>query len=532
MRSIVFSLMTARTVCTATPAAATWHEARSKHFIIYSDSSPHELTEFASNVEKFDSAVRLARHMDDPPLGEGGRLTVYVLRDAPAVAAMAGSPKSNIAGFYVPRASGSIAFVHRDRENVSPQLKFIMKLLPESQQWTPTDPQTVFFHEYFHHLMLGSANAALPKWIVEGFAEYYSTATFEADGSVILGRPAAHRSTSLFGKTKISLEELLGRPTRAYTNDETAEFYARGWLLTHYLSTQEKRSGQLRAYLQALQRGRPSMDAAREAFGDLKVLQSELDHYLKSDDMAAYRVPAELVKVGTVAIRDLRPGEEEMMPIRMRSDYGVDGKTAGPVAAQARAIGARYPNDLFVQGALAEAELDAGNVPAAIAAADRALAVDPKNLQAIVYKGRALLERARQNTQSANWAEVRSWFVKANKLDPEYAEPLMLYYRSYQAAKLPAPDSAVEGLLYAVDLAPQDSWLRSDAVRELLARNRFDEAKALFGPIAFNPHATPEWRERNLAIMGLIEQSKAREALALMDAPAPKAPAAAASKTN
>jgi cytochrome c-type biogenesis protein CcmH/NrfG len=517
-------LLTVLAILTAAPASADWHEARSKHFIIYSEGPIRDLREYATKLEKFDKAVRVARKMTDPPLGAGGKLTVYVLEDAKAVAAMAGS--ANVAGFYLPRASGSIAFAHRDRQRLPDWIKDINRDRPASKRFLPVDPETVFFHEYFHHMMLSDAGAALPKWIVEGFAEYFSTAAFERDGSVILGRPATHRASALFSGDKISLEELLAGTTRKLSSAEFDQFYGRGWLLTHYLSTRSNRAGQLQRYIEAIQQGQSSLEAARLAFGDLKVLNAELQQYLKSSDMGGYRVPSSALQVEQVAVRTLSAGASEMMPVRMQSDKGVDEKTAAAVAARAREVAAKYPNDLFVQGALAEAEHDAGNLGAALAAADRALAIDPDNLQALIYKGRVLMRQAKGEKKKETWDEVRRWFARANKADPEYAEPLMLYYQSFGEAGVAAPASAVDGLTYAVLLAPRDQGLRMSAVRELLNRNNLEEASATFAPIAHDPHATPEWRERNVQILAAMQAKKRDEAVKLMNAPPPKTTAA------
>src|SRR5206468_9441691 len=65
----------------SSPASAAWQEAKSKHFAIYADEDPRLLQAFATKLEKFDKAVRIVRSMDDPPVGDGGRLTVYVLND-------------------------------------------------------------------------------------------------------------------------------------------------------------------------------------------------------------------------------------------------------------------------------------------------------------------------------------------------------------------------------------------------------------------------------------------------------------------
>ena len=67
-----------------------------------------------------------------------------------------------------------------------------------------------------------------------------------------------------------------------------------------------------------------------------------------------------------------------MMPVIIRSRRGVDDEGAKAVLTDARAIASRFPKDPAVLSALAEAEHDAGNDKEAIAAADAALADDPK----------------------------------------------------------------------------------------------------------------------------------------------------------
>jgi hypothetical protein len=66
----------------AEAARAEWHEARSKHFIIYANENPKRLLEFATRLEKFDKAARAISSMPDPPVGNGNRLTVFVMPSA------------------------------------------------------------------------------------------------------------------------------------------------------------------------------------------------------------------------------------------------------------------------------------------------------------------------------------------------------------------------------------------------------------------------------------------------------------------
>jgi hypothetical protein len=60
--------LAASLLAAAAPAHASWHEARSRHFIIYADADAGELNAYATKLERFDQAVRMARGMGDPPL--------------------------------------------------------------------------------------------------------------------------------------------------------------------------------------------------------------------------------------------------------------------------------------------------------------------------------------------------------------------------------------------------------------------------------------------------------------------------------
>src|SRR5579872_6734755 len=156
----------------ATSANAAWYRASSKHFIIYADTNAKQLQSFASQLERFDQAVRTVMHYDDPPVGDGNRLTVFVLPSVEAVQRMAGKQAGNILGFYQPRAEGCLAFVPKNAS---------------SETNGELDAGTVFFHEYTHHLQFENLNRPMPEWLVEGFATFMQTATFQKDGSILLG---------------------------------------------------------------------------------------------------------------------------------------------------------------------------------------------------------------------------------------------------------------------------------------------------------------------------------------------------------
>jgi tetratricopeptide (TPR) repeat protein len=234
--------------------------------------------------------------------------------------------------------------------------------------------------------------------------------------------------------------------------------------------------------------------------------------------LLGFTVDSRVIPIGPIALRPLGVDRAAIMDVHIRSKRGVDDKAAGALAAEAGKIAAGHPQDPFVQTTLAEAEYDAKNYAAAEVAADRALAADPRDVQALIYKGRARMALAKANPAGPNWDEVRSWFLKANKVDTENAEPLLLFFRTYSEAGQRPTRNAVDALLYAVDLAPRDDEVRLNAVRQLLIDSRFGEAEKMFAPIAFQPHLSEAQRERNAKIVAAIAARDTTAALRLIDA--------------
>lgn len=484
------------------PAQAAWQEVKTRHFIIYANDRPDVLQDFATRLEKFDQGVRRVRGMIDPPLTDSGKVTIYVLGDMEQVQEFLGG---SAAGMYIGRASGSVAFVPK-----------ISRAPGEIWQ---VSSQAIFFHEYAHHLQLQNTTAVLPSWLVEGTAEFLSTAQLEKDGSIRFGAPANHRAWSLYTHDG-SLERMLGDTYQRGSLHRTDEVYGHGWLLTHFLTFEPSRRGQLDRYVALMQQGQPALDAARAALGDLKQLDRDLGTYLRRKRLTTLVVDAAQLSAGPISVRPLRPGKAAVMRVRIRSDRGVTTRSAPAVAAAAREVTARFPADPAVLVALAEAELDADNYAGAIAAADRALALDANNRKAMIFKGRALMEPAMRAPKNADWKAIRALFAKANRLDPDDAEPLKLFYQSYAYAGESPSESAVKGLIYAAALVPQDDTLRWLATQQLLIDKDLPKARQMFASIAYDPHASAEARQKGQQIMAAIAAGDADRALSLLQAEA------------
>ncbi|MBB4857038.1 Flp pilus assembly protein TadD [Novosphingobium chloroacetimidivorans] len=464
-------------VLSCAPAQAAWHEASSDHFVIYADDTERDITTFARQLEQYHAGLALVTNTTLPVPSPSNRVTVYVVRNEREVRTLYGNAKSSVAGFYVPRAGASMAIV--------PAVQAVNGRLTWSM--------LVLLHEYAHHFMISSEGGALPRWMNEGRAEFFASAQFDRDGSMWLGRPANHRAAGLFYFNGVKVSEVLdpagtGRRT-AMVEDA---FYGKSWLLYHYLTFEPSRKGQFTHYAELLAAGKSPRDAATGAFGDLDVLEKELDRYQSRGRMSALKLAPAQLKTGAVHVRALSPGEAAIMPVHIRSQKGVAPEEAKQLLAQAREIAGRYPADAAVQTALAECEHDAGNDKEAIIAADAAIKLDPRQTNAYVQKGLSLFRQAADaKDAAAAYSAARRPFVALNKIENDHPLPLIYYHRSYAEQGEKPSTLAVNGLIRAVELAPFDLGLRMNLGMVLLHEGRGQDAAIILKPVAYNPHGGP-----------------------------------------
>jgi tetratricopeptide (TPR) repeat protein len=467
------------------PAQAKWREASSEHFVIYSDQSESLLRDFAEMLESYHSALEFMTSVKTPAISPSNRVTIYVVGNNRSIRRLYGNPSSNIAGFYISRAGASAAFVPRLKSGRRGALSF---------------SETILLHEYAHHFMYSNYQVAFPLWLSEGFAEFYAAAGFGRDGSVTIGRAATHRAYELLNMREIPIELLLD--TEAYTKHNNKgrsdSFYGNSWLLFHYLTIAEfdpeaQRAGQLRQYQLNLFKGRGALEAARNAFGDLETLDKDTDQYLRQGKIMAFELPPKVIAVGPITIRNMTDAAGEAMETRIQSRRGVDTEKAAEILPGIRTIGAKYPDDPFVQATLAEAEYDAGNDALAIAAADRALAQDAGNMSAHVQKIYALFrtaENGKMENDEANWEALLKAIVAANRAENNHPIPLIYFYRSFAARGKPATELAVDGLERALQLAPYDVNLRLNVAQQQVRDGRYSHARNTLSHLLLDPHNT------------------------------------------
>lgn len=515
MRLLIAAVLS--TVALATPAQAEWWEAETDHFIVYSESAAANAKEFAEKMEQLDMSLRSLQNVKFSKVtSESQKLTVFRFGDTDNIGGLVGS--SNVAGFYIPRLGGSVAFtpVKSNTRNTSALLGSKLGATGESEK-KKLDAEKVLFHEYTHHFMFQHFDAAYPKWYSEGFAETVATIVMRPDGSFHIGDPPNYRSDALFNSMlNVSIERMLTAPNKP-TGEDQYSWYSLGWLLNHYLTFEPSRQGQLKQYLRAIDSGTKPADAARQVFGDLGKLQRDVMKH-KGGQLPGIDVKIANFSHPIAQMRRLTPDEEAIMKVRIRSGAGVNKKLAPKAAGDARAVAANYPNSYPVQLALAEAEFDLSTFePASLskaeAAADRALAAKPDSVEAMVYKGRVLLERGK--TDKSQLAEARKWFAKAYNLDKEHPAPLYYNYLTYYEAGGAIPESAIIGLEKAYDLALYDDELKLVLARQLLAEKKGPAARSILMPLAINPEFGDSYK-KYAEVSDLIASQKVDEAYKLL----------------
>jgi tetratricopeptide (TPR) repeat protein len=484
-------------ICVTSPAQAVWRQADTRHFRFYSEGREEGLRAFAIKVERFDSVLRNrfgVSDADDPQ-----KLTIFLVPTAEAVAKLAKMGK-NVAGFYHPSASGSLAVVHR--ESASGQYDL--------------SADTVLFHEYAHHFMLRYFPVAYPAWYVEGFAEFIATTDFTKEGNSKVGLPPYFRAYGLIDESPIPVQQILSTSVDALPGGKRDRFYGRSWLLVHYLSFAKAREGQLTRYLVAINGGATSLDAAKSVFGDLAVLDKDLKAYLDKSKIS-YQTSAKAYPIpDKIDVAQLSPGASALVPFRLALALDPAKEQRPEVIASLRKITGLYPGEAEGFRLLGEALVLADDFVGADQAADAALKLSPGLSRALLIKAMVASHNyqiAKTSTDDLTKA-MKGWIVKANRADPNDPLPLLMYHRSFALQGLKPNKTALDGLARAYQMVPEAEDVRFAYAASLASTKQFDAAIRLIETLAYAPHGGPG-TQYALTILGRLKKAKAGDAEAV-----------------
>lgn len=463
------------------PAAAQgeWLEATSENFVIYANDDEANFRRFAEQLERYRAAMEKVTGTDLPAPSASNRVTIYAVNGRSELRRIYGSGGQNVGGFYIPRAGASAAFVSR----------------PETASGTVDSSMLAVLHEYAHHFLRQISEIPMPIWFDEGAAEFFATAEFMPNGGIEIGKPAVHRAGELLLLRDVKAEQLIAPGPDFYRQGIARgfeSFYGKSWLLFHYLIFEPSRTGQLSKYSVLLSSGKPSSEAAAEAFGNLTELEKDLDAYMRRPRMSSMTFAPDELATGKVEIRALSAAEAEILPVHIRLRRLVTSEQAVDLARQARRVATEFPDDPMVLSTIAEAENFAGNYAAASDAAEAAIARDPAHVNGYMQKGYALFQlAARAADRDAAYQAAIEPFLSLNKIENDHPQPLIFYYRSFVDRGVQPPEDAVRGLERAAELAPFDLSLRMNLAVHYVRAGQLGPARTHLAAVAQSPHGGP-----------------------------------------
>jgi tetratricopeptide (TPR) repeat protein len=237
---------------TARAGERPWNLIRGSHVTIVGQQSPKTLRQIAVEIEQFRFTLGAAIHgAAQPPAMP---TVVYTFDDRkalePFVPLYRGRPAA-LGGYCLCGGTADANLIVASLAGYA-------------------DASAIIFHEYTH-LLIRNAASAIPVWLNEGLAEYYSTFRLtDHDRRAEIGRPIEHH-VALLRTQLIPVDDLVrvNQSSPLYNEgDRRSVFYAEAWALTHYLLTERPNGAvAVNAFVNALAHGVAPDTAFAHAFG-------------------------------------------------------------------------------------------------------------------------------------------------------------------------------------------------------------------------------------------------------------------------
>lgn len=395
MKKAVFLLGIVLSVLPAAWAAGkneAWLQVRSPHFVVVTDGNEKQARKVADQFERMRAVFQKA--FPSLSLDSFAPITVIAVRGEKQFREL--EPTA-----YLAKGSLKLGGLFQRAEEKN---YILLRLDIEGQH-----PYEVVYHEYTH-LLTSKGAEFMPLWLTEGLAEFYEDTEIEGN-DVLLGEPSGANLMLLREQHVLPLQVLFTVDhSSPYYHEENkgSIFYAESWALTHMLLTEDFKSNghRVQTYLGLLERKTDPIEAATQAFGDLKQFQTALGQYLSRPTYTVLKMHS------TISTKDL--------------EYKVEPITA----TQADAVRADF---LACEGREEDARALLKDV----------VQQDAKNVTALETMG--FLEG-----RSGHVAEARKWYEEAVKLDSQsYLANYNFAVLSMNSATTPEQQQAVEGSLRA-----------------------------------------------------------------------------------
>jgi tetratricopeptide (TPR) repeat protein len=358
-----------------------WVEIRTAHFIVASDGGEKTARRFADEFEAFLGVLQAT--MPNARVSTGVPVRILVSRNADSFARVLPEFPNNKNREQPPGLYFS-----------SPEKTYIALRANAGGRFAFAD----FFQSYAREVMKHSYRN-LPPWIEEGYSSVYSSLTFH-DGGFRLERPDPDDLSVLFESPLMPVDLVLhvDRTSGYYSpSNKGSVYFAESRVLLHYLISDPQAAGSkaMERYVTAVQGGADSLQAAREAFGDLKQMDAKFEAYVKNVSGPGFEIPVAAGSGSGGALRMLTLPESEA---RIADFLAVRGKSEDAED--------KLNDALMAEPSLAEAEQSLGfitlkrdDLEEAEKHFAKAAQLDPKD--ALTFYGQGLVAIAKGGKEGA-----------------------------------------------------------------------------------------------------------------------------------
>ena len=448
----------------AQAAQAEWRRAETANFLVYGEGAENDLRRHAQRLERFDALLR--RQFSLPPMEGMRKLPVYLVYTDSDLRQVNPHLSEGVAGFYSASETDVYSVLNR------------------------RGGDDILFHEYAHHFMFQNFPGGYPGWFTEGFAEFFMTASVDNPDKVTVGYFNPGRLRTLNEIDWIPVEQLLiSRPQTFESRRMRAAFYAQSWLLTHYMFMDAARRRGLDAYLAAVARGTPPLEALQTHLGHTPdSLEKTLRDYLRGTmNYAEIRMdetrPA-------MTFQTLPDSAGRMLLYSLNIRYPMADEDTHALLQKVRADAARFPGDRLALVTLGRAEMNWGDAAAGEAALAQALGVAPDDPEALQLLAGARIKAGDDapDTRARRYVEAQSYLARALQADPTDYRIYLALARIRRIADNYPNDNDLQTWRLAVAYAPQVMSARAQAADALLRVGQREEAAVMLNPVANDPH--------------------------------------------
>jgi Flp pilus assembly protein TadD len=462
-----------------------WIEVRSPHFVVSSNAGEKEGRRIADQFEQ----IRALFHAEFASLRVDPAQPVLILA----------AKNENTMKMLLPEDWEVKGHVHPAGLYQQGEDKHYVILRLDS---AGDNPFHALYHEYTHAL-LHLNFTELPLWLDEGLAEFYGNSRLGEKESRVGTIDETHlyilsQNKLLPIETLLNVEQ--GSPYYNEAN-QASVFYAESWALVHYmlLDPEAQQRQLLKNFFAAWDKSGNQIDAAQQAFGDLKHFGQEIERYSRQGRFrfAVYKNGQQAADK-TYSVRGLSAGEV----VALRGDCATHRKMmeqARPLVEQAVRT---EPNLAIAHEALGYYLYRKEDQGGADEEMKKALELGSASFVPLYYHGMLLLRDAAGSPEALQEA-IKS-FEKATKINPQYApafEGLAHAYSGSPETKKQALDAGIQ----AVKLDPTTHAYAINLVYLLLNADRDADARQMAQRI-LEKAASPEEAQTARSLLERIKE--------------------------